>query len=309
MRRYDTSLFAGLGSPWSLFPLIAKKDSHSDMRLLENTRGELNRVFQRIRASESEKREWISLWFEMDTGHVNRVSYRDFALYFNLGSNIWIERLFAIINRSLTGIITFLEFLQFCLSYLCIDQLQSMEFSYRLLSLSSGNFDPNKSVLNIYDIKQFITYRYNLKASLIHKRSIELVQFMDKDSSGGLSLSEFQLFCKNNLTFMKFSHILVSHLRKCIFGYDYWIEKSRITKMLAINSQYLLISTDINSENEEFDKTIDTPYEDLLQSSALMKRESSSPFRLSSKIPCNNAVKILKFFSSYYSFAPLEITS
>lgn len=301
MTSTNPSLLALFRSPWSnLPPLFVKSDSLNELRLLENTRGELDALFHRIEASESEKKRWVELWYDMDVRRSNRVSYKDFAAYFNLGSNVWVEKLFSIINKSLTGIINFNEFIMFCLSYLCIDQNQSVEFAYRLLSLSSGNFDINKSILNNYDIKQFITYRYALKTSLIQKRSIELVQYMDKDSSGGLSLSEFQLFCQNNLTFLRFGHILIAHLRKCIFGYEYWLEKSRALKMRRVHPQYLMITADINSDDELFDKVIETSYDDLQLYEASvplpegsLQLQSSKIMKVSSKVPCEYLVMII----------------
>ena len=285
-------------SPWSLLPPLFKKgESLHELRLLEDIKGELDSLFHHIEASESERKRWIDLWYDMDVKHNNRVSYKEFAAYFNLGSNIWVEKLFSIINKSLTGIITFTEFITFCISYLCIDKNQSVEFAYRLLSLSSGNFDSSKSVLNNYDMKQFITYRYALKPSLIQKRSIELVKHMDKDSSGGLSLSEFQSFCQNNFTFVRFSHILITHLRKCIFGPEYWCEKSRQLKMRTAHPHYLIVDVNINSVDEIFDKLIDTPYDDLKRYEALislplpkesLQPQSSKVIKLSSKVPCTH---------------------
>ena len=294
MNSTNRSVVSLLKSPWSLLPpIFAKSDSLHELTLLENTKGELEAQFRRIEASESEKKRWVDLWCDLDSRRSNRVSYKDFAAYFNLGSSIWVEKLFSIINKSLTGVINFNEFINFSISYLCIDQDLSMEFAYRLLSLSSGNFDLNKSILNNYDIKQFITYRYALKPSLIQKRSIELMQYMDKDSSGGLSLSEFQLFCRNNLTFLRFCHILITHLRKCIFGYEFWLEKSRALTMRKVHPQYLIVSPAINSDNEIFDKVIETSYDDLQHyeasipiSEPSMQLQSSNALNLSSKVPC-----------------------
>jgi hypothetical protein len=153
--------------------------------LLEDSNGEVTRTFTRIHATTKEKQKWLSLWLDIDSDKNNRMSFKEFCLYFNMPANLWTEKLFTIINHSLTGIVTFAEFLTFCFKYLVINKQSSIEFSYRLLSMSSGGFDKDKSALTIHDIKQFISYRYILKSSLIHRRSIELMSYIDRDSSGG----------------------------------------------------------------------------------------------------------------------------
>jgi hypothetical protein len=54
--------------------------------------------------------------------------------HFKLDKSIWIQRLFEIMNYSLSGRTTFSEFLKFCSTYIVIDKKNTLELCFRLLS-------------------------------------------------------------------------------------------------------------------------------------------------------------------------------
>lgn len=242
-------------------------DRTIDFRLLEGSKGEVKELFDSLYMSSKERTNFISMWLEIDADKNNRMSCKEFLTYFFLDDSEWTRKLFDIINYSLTGVVTFHEFLTFCSKYLFIDTSNSIEFSFRLLARSSVGMNFNTSILNVNDLKRFIDHRYDLKSSTVHRRSMELMQYMDSNGSGGLDISEYAAFCQVNTTFLSFTQIIISHLRKCVFGQEYWVHKSRVIKKATSHSIEMALTwlSNANAKDEAFDKSIDIPYETLSQ--------------------------------------------
>lgn len=53
---------------------------------------------------------------------------------------------------------------------------------------------------------------------------------MDTDGDGGLDIQEFHHFCMSNPAFLRLTHPIQNHLRKCIFGIEFWVLKTRKIK-------------------------------------------------------------------------------
>jgi Ca2+-binding EF-hand superfamily protein len=247
--------------------LLGSYQRNDDFTLLEDSDGNVKEIFNLLDASNSEKQRWLALWLELDEDRNNKMSSKEFRSYLNLDDSIWSHKTFAVVNSTVTGVANFSEFLQFCVHYLVIDSDHSIEFSFRMISGLSNTLK-GKTVLSQNDIKVFVNQRYYLKHSTARKRATELMQQMDTDSSGGLDIIEYSAFSKNNPTMLKFTQVIISHLRKSIFGVDYWRGKSRILRSKR--------GEDIdNTINELFDASIETEYENLIVR------------RTTVKIPCN----------------------
>ena len=138
------------------------------------------------------------------------------------------KRVFEIINHNMSGNVTFAEFLRFCAQYLVLDKRLTEEFSYRILLRRPGAFKRAHSILDLDDLKFLLTYRYSFK-SIGHRnrRAMDLFRFVDADGDGGLDVYEFHEFCKKNTCIVQFGVQIINHLRQCVFGMKYWVEKSR----------------------------------------------------------------------------------
>ena len=183
------------------------------------------------------------------------MTYRNFTQYFGFRDETWIRRLFDIMNNSLTGFVTFGEFLQFCLSYLIIDKDTTEELSFRLLSRRGATYVAKWSVLDLEDMMNFISFRYTefKKLSKKQKRALDVLTAMDLDEDGGVDIKEFQAFCSINPVFPRLSHAVQNYLRRRLFGLDFWVRKSRKVKYSRTTGfESLLPLSMVNSASEKY---------------------------------------------------------
>jgi hypothetical protein len=107
--------------------------------------------------------------------------------------------------------------------------------------------------LDLEDIRIFLAARYHIKATKQKRRALEVFSYMDADGDGGLDLSEYSEFCDENSTFVKYTHALQQHMRKCILGIPYWVNKTRlIKKKKATGFARFTSLSNINSADELF---------------------------------------------------------
>lgn len=177
-----------------------------------------------------ERKKLLQLFREMTGAKRNTASFRAFTKYFRLAPDVWVMRCFEIINHQLTGAVTFLEFAAFLVKYLLVDRALTEEFCFRLLSRRGISFMPEYSILDLEDFLTVVTFRYKEFQTLpVQKKvALDLFSFVDADNDGGVSIDEFRTFCGQNPVLLRMGHLLLNHLRKCIFGLDFWVEKTRV---------------------------------------------------------------------------------
>lgn len=224
------------------------------MLKLGDTQGKLIETFKYLRVySRKEKRAWFRLWCGMDKSMTNKVSYMTFRKYFKLTEDTWSRRVYDMMNENLNGSLQFAEFVAFCSKYLFVDKYATEEFSFRLISRRGSTFKPKVSVLDLEDMRQFVRFRFKMQdPKAVHKRALDVLNYMDQDGDGSLYIDEYLLFNKRNPVFVKFTHLWQQHLRKCIFGIKYWVEKSRYIKKehaAGIDNLSLLFRINLEAEN------------------------------------------------------------
>lgn len=204
--------------------------------------------------SKAEKKSWLTMWMEIDGDCNNKMSYREFISFFNMSEDIWTRRVFDIMNHSITGVVTFVELIKFCAAYLTVDQDTTIEFSFRMISRRGSMFKPKVSILDLEDIRIYVQRRYRMTDQVkIRKRALDIFTCMDTDGDGGLTLDEYKDFCKSNPVFVKFTHHFQQHLRKCIFGIKYWVEKSRKIRVSHRSASDLLtLESRMNHKSETY---------------------------------------------------------
>ena len=204
--------------------------------------------------SKNEKREWYKLWYEMDRTLSNNVSYGTFCRYFNMPEDMWSRRMFDLANETLDGSLRFHEFLSFCCKYLYIDRKKTEEFSFRMVSRRGSTFKAKLSVLDLEDMKQFVRFRFKLKdPKEIHRSGLDVLNYIDTDGDGSLYLDEWEHFTKRNTCFVRFTHLWQQHMRKTVFGFKYWVHKSRQIKVAhATGLDNLTLFHRINLASETF---------------------------------------------------------
>lgn len=185
-------------------------------------------------------------------GRTNKLGYKDFCDIFQFSMNYeWPRRVFDIINKKLTGFISLDEFFQFCLDFLMIDADSTRRFCFRLLSRRAGTADSN-TILDIQDMKTFIKFAYKIKSNHADKIANEIFQEMDNSDAFGLALQEFNTYGIRNPVFLVFGNTFLMHFRLCIFGYDFWLKKSRkYKKSQAVGFGSFVRLRNANLESEE----------------------------------------------------------
>lgn len=228
-----------------------KEDDNPDLAVLGPAE---NKLLKELSFGYFDKINFLDLFRELCGEGRSRVTYRAFCLYFKFKPDKWIRRLFDLINSQVTGSFTFLELIQFCSRFLYIDRDTTEEFCFRFLSRRGLSFMPQYSILDLDDFVTFVALRYRKYSKLPKQRKLALDIFtsIDFDGDGGVTFDEFQKYCRQNPVFLKLSHPLQNHLRKCIFGMEFWVEKSRAIKT-ARGSAFEVISKvggRINRESE-----------------------------------------------------------
>jgi hypothetical protein len=227
--------------------------------------GKLNEDMVAMQTGGIEKRRWMKFWLDCTTKADKYTMTSDqFLLYFNLVDNIWMRRLFDIINHGLTGQITFAEFFSFCRKYIIVDKTGSIEFCFRMLSRRGMSFNELYSCLDAEDVKHFLVYRYygKLKGqrcfelSRVKKQSKHVVSSITESAElqdGTIFIKDFEWFASHNATFVKFTHHVQMHFRKCIFGMGFWVNKSRAMAYAKKGGMLSLsIASRANADSEAF---------------------------------------------------------
>ena len=106
------------------------------------------------------------------------------------------------------------------------------------------------TVLGMDDIKYFCRARYQTQTS---KFAFDVYTYMDLDGDGGLDIDEWHEFAKDNVTFVSCFHKFLMHLRRCIFGLDFWVQRTRLLKKRGATGLNRLTRTaKINKDSEAF---------------------------------------------------------
>lgn len=87
-----------------------------------------------ILQNKKEKIKWLKMWLEIDEDGNNKMEYEEYLEFFNIKANEWVKRAFDVMNASLTGVVSFVEFVDFCNKYLCVDKKKTIELSFQMMS-------------------------------------------------------------------------------------------------------------------------------------------------------------------------------
>merc|ERR1711991_1220462 len=100
------------------------------------------------------------------------------------------------------------------------------------------------------DIKYYCSARYQTQTS---KFAFTLYTTMDADGDGGLDFQEWREFCDECNAIVAFFHKFLMHLRKCIFGLDFWVQRTRVLKKkYATGLKRLVRTSKINKQDEKY---------------------------------------------------------
>jgi hypothetical protein len=235
------------------------------MAVFDTSDGRLKEIMKLLTISSAEKKSFLNMWLEIDGDRNNKMDYNEFISYFNLDDDVWSKRTFGIINYNATDVVSFVEFLHFCATYLFVDRVNTIEFTFRLLSRRGHAFNKaHHPILDLDDMKFYISSRFAIKSlSKCKKRAADIFKVMNKNGDGGVELDEFSFYCSKNMTMCAFAHSLLMHLRKCVFGLEFWVSKSRKMK-LAYGSalDHLVFFNSVNSISEKFCNAMKQPVVD-----------------------------------------------
>jgi hypothetical protein len=235
-----------------LFPSLKKKPKEKDILALYET-GNLSSLLNDNYFTETDKIRWLHLWLQIDVSGQNRVNFAQFMEYFLFPDNVFSRKVFEIANSDLTAVLTFREFMEFCMRYLIVDKDSLQEFAFRIVLRQSAKFIPTATVIETADLKYFITNRYNITDTKdLKRKALALLKEMDGgNSSLALDLVHFKQFCKINHSMEVFAAKFIVHLRNFILGNDFWVQKSRQLKkkrLTGLSSLTPLKRTNIDSE-------------------------------------------------------------
>ena len=222
---------------------------------IEDREGRIYVILKRMMIrSKPEKWQYVRLWMDLDDKRRNRVSYDRFCKYFRFAADPWTRRLFDLVNVSLTGTLSFYDFLVFSEKYLTIDKGRTEEFGFRMFSRRGQQFKKKFSVLDLEDMRLFLKYRFKInEPKELSKIALDVFEYVDSDGDGGLFFDEWQEFNIRNWVFVRFFHCYLTHMRKVIFGVKYWVEKTRAVKSKhAKGLDNLSFSSRININDEKW---------------------------------------------------------
>ena len=111
----------------------------------------------------AEKVMYVKFWMELDEKKKNAVTYDRFCKYFRFPADPWSRRFFDIMNVSMSGNISFLDFLLFCQNFFLVDKKKTVELSFRMLSRRGNTFREKFSVIDLEDMRLYMKYRYKIK--------------------------------------------------------------------------------------------------------------------------------------------------
>ena len=100
--------------------------------------GMLQYSLDNLLSTKAEKTYWCQMWLQIDEDQNNKMSYTEFCNFFSIEPDEYANRVFLIMNTSLTGVVNLAEFLTFCYVYLIVDKKMTQQFAFRMLSRKSG---------------------------------------------------------------------------------------------------------------------------------------------------------------------------
>ena len=227
-------------------------------QLFPDREGTLGPLLNTMQINTKEKNRWLKVWLELTNGGDYKLTKDEFEKQFKLGGSLWVDRLFDIINYNLSGKVTFEEFLSFCNSYILIDKFKTVELCFRLLSRRGTNFMEKFSILDVDDMKTFLSERYTINGiGKLKRRAQDVITSVAltaavKKVDGAILLKDFIKFCHLNPVFVRFTHRIQTHIRHCLFGMPYWIDRSRKIKALAAGSMFMMMTSGSNIASERF---------------------------------------------------------
>ncbi len=240
--------------PYKKWPCAKKSMEEGMFEVYSDYEGRLVKAMETLHVDEDERDYWVRLWMEIDEDHNNEMSYGEFVDYFSFSKDPWINRVFLMINKTGNGVATLAEFITFCTQYLILDKFQTEEFAFRLMSTrSSTAFNPAWSCLTMDDVRNFVTERYKPKSvGRRNKMALKIFKKMDQDGDGGLDAGEWHEFCETNSAFSRFAHNILHHMRKCILGQAFWVDRSRKIRFARKDLGIMLSESRCNREAEEW---------------------------------------------------------
>lgn len=242
--------------PFALPKLFEKKSDPSSKLITKymDREEKLPSFFAALLLREEDKVDWLKFWIQIDEHGTNIVPYSRLIAHFHMEDTPWSQRLFDIANYTFTGYLTFLEFFQFCSTYLIIDKENIQKFTFRILSRRAATYNDGRVVLDLTDIKFFVKDRYVSKSiNQKNKRALAIFSNMDKNNLGGVNMTEFMEYADSHLVFTRFANKYLVHLRKCIFGINYWTVKSRkVKRHIAKGLNQLSRASQINKASEYY---------------------------------------------------------
>lgn len=242
--------------PFALPKFFEKKEDPSSKLISKymDREGMLPALFSAFLLKEKDKVDWLKFWMQIDEPGTNIVSYSRLMAHFHMEDSIWSQRLFDIANYTFTGYLSFIEFFQFCTTYLMIDKENIKIFTFRMLSRRAATYNDSKVVLDLTDIKFFVKDRYESRSiSQKNKRALAIFSNMDHKKLGGVNATEFMEYSDSHFVFTRLANKFLVHLRKCIFGVHYWTVKSRkVKRNIAKGMNQLSRSTNINKDSEHY---------------------------------------------------------
>jgi hypothetical protein len=241
-----TDLFSGVGQ-------TNNDNAHYFLAAYDNKDGTLRKTLIDLCVDVTEQRAWLDIWLRVDPERRNRMSFPDFCQLFQFDAKIeWSRRVFDIINSKLTGVITLDELFVFFLRYCIIDAEATKAFSFRLMSRRAGTCD-DKSILDIQDMKTYLKFCYKIKKSQMDKVAMEIFHEMDDSGDFGLAPIEFNTYSQRNPTFVVFGNSFLCHFRKCMFGDEFWVKRSRqVKKSHAVGLGRFVFLKNANLDSEAY---------------------------------------------------------
>jgi hypothetical protein len=122
----------------TIFPsILATRNLEKMMDVVfADTEGKLVGILDEMQIlnNKKEKIKWLKMWLEIDEDGNNKMEYEEYLEFFNIKSNEWVKRAFDVMNSSLTGVVSFVEFVDFCNKYLCVDKVKTIELSFQMMS-------------------------------------------------------------------------------------------------------------------------------------------------------------------------------
>ena len=174
-----------------------------------------------LHLSRSEVRGFAKIFNQIDVDTSGEISMMEFLNFFKMEKTEFNQRTFRVMDIDGSGKVDLFEFISSIYNYCTFDHVGLVRYAFEL-------YDEDKSgSLELFEVIELVKYIYG---RALDEKITKILENMDKDGSGTISLNEFGKANKNHPILLFPAFHVQEVMRMKVFGAKFWAQKVAETR-------------------------------------------------------------------------------